>query len=215
MLKTIQVYGRRRLSPALLAGSLLMLLLAGCSASIFSSQPTPTLSSFYRVENTFRQFYEDIGGEARLGPVIQAAYYENGVLKQFVLNGLMQYDPNAPKARRFSFAPLGVAFTIPQENLPDVDSQGDIITPDVHPAFRAMYDSLGGAIMIGPPISKAFYDAQNKRTVQFFQNLGFYLQDSNPPGDVRLLAYGAYACAELCLVETTLDALPAQQLPAP
>lgn len=210
MFRSKMKLGRHSKIPAPLYFGLILVLLVlpACSTGLPYPQPTPTLSDIYRVENTFRQFYLDHGGRQVLGPVIQAAYNENGILKQYVMNGMMRYDPYAPQGQRFSFAPLGSSFSIPSYLLPPPDAKGIRAKPEIDPGFLVMYQFLGGPAFVGPAISIAFTDVENGRYIQYFQNVGFYRLLDDPEGDVQLLPYGAYACGAFCGDAVPLNALP-------
>jgi hypothetical protein len=54
-----------------------------------------------------------------------------------------------------------------------------------------------------------------QRVEQYFENLGFYLSDSDPSGTVRLLPYGLYQCGSSCVPPSPLipDTLVTPPLP--
>ena len=46
-----------------------------------------------------------------------------------------------------------------------------------------------------------------QRIEQYFENVGFYRNFSDPAGSVHLLAYGAASCAERCAYQPAVDAV--------
>jgi hypothetical protein len=62
-------------------------------------------------------------------------------------------------------------------------------------------------------------DPDNRRVVQYFENVGFYRLDSDPPDVAHLLAYGVWKCAQYCNYVSPTESLvsiqPTKEQPNP
>ncbi len=175
--------------------SFLCLLLAGaCAPTEPSSRPTAT--SAHRLDTPFAELYDRLGGGGILGPVISPPRFE-GVRKiQYTENALLIYDPQAPAAERFGLAPLGLEMGLAEPPLPTPEVANSRYI-DGHYIGIEFYDhflELGGLQAVGRPLTEVHYDPVEQKSTQYFENLGFYRFDSDPPGEVRHLAYGAWKC---------------------
>ncbi|HLE13864.1 MAG TPA: hypothetical protein VI776_03875 [Anaerolineales bacterium] len=164
--------------------------------------------STYPVDPVFEDFYEYLGGEARLGPAISAAGGSASQKQQFVQAALLVYDSLAPESERFGLAPLGRQFNSGQGRtggtLEILDgTQGNF---RVSPEFLSLYEAIGGARFTGPTLGEARYNPDKARWEQYFENLGFYRLDQDE--QVRLMAYGASACDFRCRYRPPADSLP-------
>lgn len=204
---------------AVLALIALGFLLAACSSE--TPQPTPEIqaSASPYVAPLFREFYERMGGEDTLGPVISPLLEEGDVQRQYTEAVLMVFDPRAPAARRFQLASLGVDLGVVEPTLPAPDTRdpqyvrGHFVLDE----FFTKYQELGGLRTLGRPLTEIHYDPDTTRKQQFFENAGLYRLDSDPPGTVRLLAYGAWACGTGCTAQPDQNAIvePLPPLVAP
>jgi len=154
-------------------------------------EPTvPRLS----VDPTFREFYELLGGEDVLGPAISPIYEEAGRKLQFTSAILMIFDPNAPESMRYQLASLGIELRVAEQPLQPTSPDGF----EVYSGFTSLFRQLGGTRYTGRPLTSAKPDPENKRIVQFFENVGFYQLEKDPPDIAHLLDYGAWKCAQAC-----------------
>ena len=183
------------------------------------TQPETSLTDVYPVDPVFQGFYDFLGGEALAGPVI-APMVESGDLKtQYIQAGQMVYDPFAPESDRFQLESLGRMFGIAEPAVPDPGIQGvrylngHIILSE----FVPMYEKLGGARFVGRPLTEGRHNPESQRIEQYFENLGFYRLENEPPGTVHLMAYGAMACPKNCRVQPPMASIPSQKayLPPP
>jgi hypothetical protein len=159
-----------------------------------------TAPDSYPVDPLFNDFYSFLGGMSRLGPAISPLQEDGGRKLQYVEAGLMINDPQATESERFRLAPLGLDFDVAEPALADPGLPGQRFV-DGHllfPEFAPFYEQLGGAQYVGRPLMEARYNLSKERFEQYFENLGFYRLDRDPPGTVRLLAYGAFACNHRC-----------------
>jgi hypothetical protein len=145
---------------------------------------------------------------------------ESGDLKtQYIQAGQMVYDPQAPESDRFQLESLGRMFGIAESPVPDPGIpgvrylNGHIILSE----FVPMYEKLGGARFVGRPLTEGRHNPEKQRIEQYFENLGFYRLESEKPGTVHLMAYGAMACPQDCRVQPPVASIPSQKayLPPP
>lgn len=157
------------------------------------------IGEVFPVDPLFEEFYAYFGGMKTLGPAITPLTEADGKMRQYVQAGLMEYDGQAVQNDRFRLAPLGAGFGL-KENGIKVSEGGDRVVAgySIHPEFLAMYEQMGGARFVGRPLTGPRHNADMERIEQYFENLGFYRSDYDPPDTVRLLAYGAFACDQRC-----------------
>jgi hypothetical protein len=185
-------------------GVLLIGLLSACT-----SPPGPSGQATYPVEVTFTDFYRQFGGVDTLGPAISSAFSNQGLTYQYVVSGLMVYDPNQAPLQRFYFSPLASAewrINGLEEPAPD-DPQADYVNghrvwEEVQPFFHHY-----GADLIGPPLTGVLANDAKQRYEQYFEGLGFYRGYTEPPGQIHLMPYGAWMCGSTCPYQIS-DATP-------
>ncbi|MEJ2348836.1 MAG: hypothetical protein P8Y03_03525 [Anaerolineales bacterium] len=182
--------------------------------------PTPgALENTYLVDPVFEDFYESLGGFDTLGPALTPLQNSGGLNIQYVQSALLLFDAQATQAERYRLAPLGIVFGIAEPAVPNPgvpDSRyvnGHVIYAD----FMPLYEQLGGARLAGRPLTEARYNPDKARIEQYFENLGFYRLENDPSGDVRLLAYGAFACDQRCRYQPPPASIPSLRplLPEP
>lgn len=151
----------------------------------------------YQLDPVFREYYNYLGGEARLGPAISPPLQEGYATIQFIQSGKMIFDPTSPMTSKFRMAPLGLEMQVREPTVPPPDDpqvhyvDGHTIPQD----FYYLYTQLG-ANTVGKPLTEPRPNLIRKRTEQYFENLGFYRLEGSP--GVHLLAYGALACGDKC-----------------
>lgn len=192
------------------------IVLSGCN---IPTQPPGSSGEFpsYPVAPVMREFYANLGSERYLGPPISGAFDHDGATCQYTANALMCMNPSETNsARRFYLEPLG-------KNLNVVDAPDNTAVPGdpftvgnyhVYAAFKVVYDSMNGDIYFGNPISNLKLNEEQNRMEQYFENVGFYIQNT-PDARVELLPYGYFSCATcpgprqllptLALPQTALD----------
>lgn len=174
---------------------LIIILINGCTAA-----PDASTRGIYSVDQTFADFYREVGGENTLGPAISPSYMNGGVTYQYVVSGLMAYDPNAVPLLRFRFSPLASTEWkingLVEPSPLDSDSHyvnGHQIWEEIWP----FYDQFGPEI-IGLPLSGVMVNDVKQRYEQYFDGLGFYREYSAAPGQIHLMPYGAWMCGTDC-----------------
>lgn len=165
---------------------LLILVVVGCDETV----ETKTTA----VDPTFKEFYESLGGKQILGPAISIMYEERGKKLQFTTTVLMMFDSQAPESDRFKLVPLGNAMKVAEQPLASSSPDGH----EIYPAFLSLFRRLGGTRITGKPITSVKADPETKRVIQYFENVGFYQLENDPPDTAHLLYYGVWKCAEAC-----------------
>lgn len=179
--------------------SLLLLFVPGCDdAGVVSYDPVS--GSAIEVDPVFREFYDSKGGAAALGPAISPVFTFNSVYYQYLVTGLMYYDSQSPASQRRGFAPLGLDMGIYEPAVQQSERPGTRYLNGhlIDERFVAVYDQLGGQPVAGLPLTEAHYNPDYRRFEQYFENLGLFISDMDPEGQVRLLAYGAWKCDASC-----------------
>lgn len=200
--------------PVLIVLFLLAFSITACETS--AGEAALLEPNVYEVDPLFRDFYKRLGGEELQGPVISPLFTNGQLSHQYTLAGLMAYDPQAAEHERFSLVPLGLELRILEAAVQPPDDP-NLLYVDGHvidPAFEPIYQELGGERLVGRPLGEARYNPYRGRVEQYFENLGFYRTESDPPEQVHLLAYGFWKCRAYCTLpsaqisETVVDQFP-------
>jgi hypothetical protein len=178
-----------------------------------------TIFEIHEVHPIFVEFYETLGGEKLLGPAISPFYQSGEIMLQFVRAGLMEYEPGETKSDRYRLAPLGLEVGIkePPKAEPEIPGVRFISGYVIFHEFLPLYEKLGGARIVGRPITGIRHNVEMNRVEQYFENLGFYRMDFEDPGSVQLLYYGTFACDHTCRTKSPQANIlsPEAQLPEP
>src|SRR4030067_1800704 len=187
------------------------------SGAVEAYPPAVLPSQTMQVAPLFAEFYAMLGGVDVLGPVISPLFESGNLKEQYVESGLMVFDETATGNDRFRLASLGLEFVISNpETLEPMQPGGRSIDGRLIPAeFLLMYDKLGGARYVGRPLTDARYNPEKQRSEQYFENLGFYRLDQDPPGAGHLMAYGAYAGDRSCRHSASSARIPGRKLVLP
>lgn len=146
------------------------------------------------VDAEFREFHYYHGGVDILGCPISPKFSSNGKFYQYTPDVLMVYNPSAPPSSQYYFSDLGLQLGLARQPLNPDSPTGH----DVYFTFRNTYQELGGARVVGRPITGVETDRDRQRIYQCFENLCLYQQDYDPEGKVGLLDLGAVMCGEAC-----------------
>lgn len=178
-----------------------------------------SLGKTYPVAPIFMKFYNSLGGEKLLGPAISPLIESGQIQSQFVEAALLTYDPSGRNGGEFSLAPLGVMLGISEPPIEKPDSKDSLYINGhfIYPEFLQFFEQLGGIDVVGRPLTEAHHNPERNRIEQYFENLGLYRFTFDPPGTVRLLAYGAYVCDFACNYSPSSASIPSIQglLPQP
>lgn len=178
--------------------TLLLILLGSmtaCQPTTYNTSP-PTIYGdgvSGGVDTRFREFHNVHGGKDLLGIAISPKFLRNSTEYQYTAAALMAYNPLAERSRQYYFAPIGVELGIAE---PPTDP-GEPGGHKIYPGFVDTYERLGGARLVGLPLTDVRYNEERGGVEQYFENLGFFQLESEP-GVVRLLHYGAWMCTDVC-----------------
>jgi hypothetical protein len=176
-------------------GLLIILGLGSCSTSA-----TNLSIGTYPVDPAFSDFYRQFGGENSLGPAISPSFTKEGLTYQYIVSGLMAYDPNQIPLKRFHFSPIasvewhidGLVEPAPRDpGIPYVNGH------QIWEEILSFYNQYGAAI-IGLPVSGVTANDAKQRYEQYFEGVGFYRNYPDPPGQVHLMPYGIWMCGNNC-----------------
>ncbi len=143
------------------------------------------------------------------GPAISQSFvYENNEC-QYTVNALLCLDPSGSGTERYRLYPLGLALGMREEPNPANPATSSMVVNgfSIYDEFIPFYEDLSGATYAGNPITQARMNYAQQRIEQYFENVGFYRNFSDPAGSVHLLAYGAASCAERCAYQPAVDAV--------
>ena len=176
----------------------LVFLLASCTRA--GGEPASLPEGTYPIDPLFRGLYENYGGMPRLGPAISPVFESDGVIYQYVDRALMMYNPDVPRDQRLHLAPLGRDLGVYELPAEPHSSSGGLVVEGypVYDKFAALFQELGGLAAVGKPLTAVHKNIDKNRYEQFFENLGFYWVESDPPEAVGLLSYGAWKCDAYC-----------------
>jgi hypothetical protein len=146
------------------------------------------------VDPRFREFYDTLGGADVFGVAISPKFNRDGLEYQYTAAALMVYNPMAERSQQLYLAPIGIELGIAEFPV-NAELQNE---HPIYPGFRDMYNVLGGEAVVGLPLTNIRYNAEKGCIEQYFENLGFFHDDSAPDREVRLLHYGAWMCATSC-----------------
>ena len=189
----------------------------GCTSGMQDIGPLP--AEDFLPDIYFREFYEILGGERVLGRPISPLITKNNVFYQYLESCLLSWDPSAPDTMFFKLIPLGIdlGYQEPPTSPPTAPDLKYINGHIIFPEFVPFYETMVGDRFFGKPISDVRYNPQRKRYEQYFENVGLYRKQGDPPGSVRLLAYGTAYCGQECNSpindDSAMDILPKQESP--
>jgi hypothetical protein len=154
----------------------------------------------FPVDPLFIDFYNTLNSIQSLGPALTPLRQEGVVYKQYLFTGLLLYDPRLPESEQFKLAPLGLKFSVKTSPVEDPHLPGIryVNGHTIRGDFLKLYDALGGAYIVGKPLSEENYNPDRQRIEQYFENLGFYRPSDDPSAPILLMAYGAAACEGEC-----------------
>lgn len=163
----------------------------------------------YEIAPEFREFYGTLGGKQILGPAISQKFTFQTFECQYTVNVLICQNPAITGSGRFGLYPLGNSLNLQQA--PDAaapaESSRVVNGYSIYEEFIIQYDQFSGLQFAGAPISQAHINYSQERIEQYFENIGLYRSFNDPPGTVKLLAYGALACGTECNFSPGIESL--------
>ena len=174
--------------------TIIIILISACN---LEKAKTPTPEGTYSLDPIFQKYYNQLGGKSVLGDAISPVFSEQGKFYQYVVVGLLMYDPSDRSTR---LAPIGRDLGV-REN-PSSFQAGEagryLDGYRIFDRFVPLYDRLGGEAVVGKPLTEAHFNLEKSRYEQYFENLGFYWLEGDAEDNVHLLAYGDWECREHC-----------------
>jgi len=183
---------------------LILVLLSACNQSADASD-----SGTYPVDATFSDFYREFGGSSVLGPVISPPFVKEGITYQYLLAGLMVYDPSQGPLTRFHFSPIASTEWKISGIIEPVPSGTDLPYMNGHRIWEEAWPfySRYGPDILGLPLTGVMANDEKQRYEQYFEGVGYYRSYSDPAGQIQLLPYGAWMCGSTCTYKTS-DTIP-------
>jgi len=130
----------------------------------------------FTVDGDFLTFFDTYGGLEVFGYPITARFLDRGVEVQYFQNARFEAHPNNPDPYKVQLGLLGseLNYGTPRVPSPQFTSQRRIYFSEtghiVSYAFLDYFESHGGLMVFGYPISEMRYD-ENGRIVQYFQRM--------------------------------------------
>ena len=184
-------------------GSIILIILSIAACSMEKAGQ----GAYYAVDPRFQELYQQLDGEDVLGQPISNKKFVAGsnIEKQYFEAAVMVYNPET--SPKFYLEPVGLEAGF--SDLPNADPEnpnvkyvnGYIIPME----FAKLYEQLGGARWVGLPLTRARKNPEKGIIEQYFENMGFFRFEDDPPGVVRLLPYGLWRCAGECSRYPTLE----------
>lgn len=183
-----------------------LLLLSACSSGDARPNAAVSQDGSIPVDPLFREFYEMLGGQDVLGPAISPTFSFANRTYQYTDKVCLEYDSSAAAGEKFRLAALGLDLGLDDPPVaPPVEQESIYLNGHiVHEAFLPQYNKFG-VKYAGYPLSEVHYNAEKKRYEQYFANIGFYWNESDPPENVKLLSYGAWKCDVHCRYSPPLE----------
>ena len=183
---------------------LIIVLISSCTPSTNASS-----RGIYSVDSTFADFYRQFGGDKSLGPAISPSYAKDGVTYQYVVSGLMAYDPRELPLERFHFSPIAAVEWHVDGLVEPTPADSNLHYVNGHQIWEeiwSFYDQFGSDIL-GLPITGVIVNDAKQRYEQYFEGIGFYRSYSDPVGQIHLMPYGYWMCGSACQYQV-LDSVP-------
>jgi len=157
-------------------------------------------SAYYLVDPRFSELYDRLQGDEILGPPISNKKYVAGsnLEKQYFEGAVLVYDPdNSP---RYYLDPVGIdaGFSDLPNNDPENPAVRYINGYIIPPEFSRFFDEMGGERWVGLPLTRARLNPERNTIEQYFETMGFFRFEDDPPGIVHLMPYGLWKCAGEC-----------------
>lgn len=193
-----------KLRRIIFAGILLLILSmsAACTDGFTLTSSSVRQAEALPVDTTFKEFYQTLGGNDLLGPAISGLEIRGNFQCQFTERVLLCFNPAVTGVGRFQLFPLGLELNIQEDaHLSGIGASENSRVVDgivIYEKFLPLYDRLYGARYVGRPLTELRINQELHRAEQFFENVGFYQDLSNPNGPAFLIPYGAYLCGGDC-----------------
>jgi hypothetical protein len=185
----------------------MLLGLSACTSS--GSAKNIASGKTYDVTPELREFYNVLGDESLLGPAISEKFAYQSFECQYTASALLCLNPMVNGEGRFSLFPLGISLNLQEVPVNDPKASGPRVVNGftIYEEFVPLFDQFSDQTYAGNPISEVHLNYAQQRIEQFFENIGFYRKFSDPPGTVKLLAYGVAGCVDKCSFKPITDSI--------
>ncbi len=177
---------------------ILIMLIVGVLSACNSN--TGNQSAYYLVDPRFSELHDRLQGDEILGPPISNKKYVAGsnLEKQYFEGAVLVYDPD--DSPRYYLEPVGIdaGFSDLPNNDPENPAVRYINGYIIPPEFSKFYDEMGGERWVGLPLTRARLNPEKNTIEQYFETMGFFQFEDDPPGTVHLMPYGLWKCAGEC-----------------
>jgi hypothetical protein len=191
----------------------LLLVTAGCS----SQGPEAAHRQGSTIADPFADFLDSHPALAVIGDPLTPPRTREGLVRQTFIASELVFDPGAPEEQAVMLAPLGLSLGLAEPPVPPPqDAAARYVSRTghtVYTGFLEIFGRVGGEEIVGAPISEARFESG--LILQYFENLGFYREESEPPSETRLLAFGSAALGEEAPELDEDDLLPPDLFPRP
>ncbi len=172
---------------------IIVLLIAGCGVE---ETPAPDDSTI-PVDAIFAPLTQKLGDHAGVG--ISNIFVIRDVVYQYTTNALLIYDAKAALKDQFRLEPLAKYWDVAEPAVPDPQDSEQIYVNGhvVWDEARTLYIELGADIL-GLPLTEVRYNPKHGRYEQFFENMGVYRMETDPPGQISIMPYGTWTCVNMC-----------------
>lgn len=155
-------------------------------------------------------YYKKVGGEEVLGTLISPRLEDGNYVYQYTVNALLFSPKGLVSEQEVGFVPIGLDLNLPSIASNQLNRSSDF---PVYSEFLPLYEKLGRK-RVGAALSGLRYNPRQKRYEQFFEGVGMYRLESDPPGRAKLLAYGAWKCGAACLypVPAQAEVIPPERV---
>jgi hypothetical protein len=188
----------------LIAALLLIGLLTACGPALEA-----TSQSTFPLASTFSDFYREFGGMNALGPAISSEFTEKGLTYQYVVAGLMVYDPNQTALKRFYFSAVASVEWHINGLVEPAPDDADTHYVNGHQIWEETWTFYNryGPDLIGLPVTGVIANDAKQRYEQYYEGLGFYRSYTEAPGQMHLMPYGVWMCGDTCSYQVS-DSTP-------
>ncbi len=185
---------------------LLIIAQSACAENL--SKSSAGNQNSFTIAPIFREFYDQMGGESTLGKPISPPVQEENFIYQYTVNAVLVKATNPESQNEVLFSPVGLDFSLPPFKMKGPIREGEYYVHDIpiYLDFIPLYQKMGGQNRVGKPLTPLRYNPQKKRYEQLFEGVGFYFNETEPKGTVKLLAYGAWKCQDACIYPVSQDA---------
>jgi hypothetical protein len=165
-------------------------LIAGCTP-IYSDADLHAFGDI-SIAAELEDFWKTHGGLATFGPPIDIPRSEGSILLQTFLNAELFVDRSTSGRASVELAALGRHLGLSEPAASPLATEGSRYFSAtghmLYAGFAQTFAELGGEVVVGAPISEVKF--RDGRILQYFENLGLWRQENDPPSEVHLLALG-------------------------